>query len=124
MVFLFFYVEGCFSNRCFDYAQHGVTVSKSIINLRGQLAREILDFLQFYAKWHFGQEEDCMNKYKCPIADQNKKAHAGFLKKFDRFKRNGKPATRPRNWRRGPTTSWSSGWSITSRGQTPNSARV
>ncbi len=50
-----------------------------------EAAGETLDFLQFYAKWHFGQEEDCMNKYKCPIADQNKKAHAEFLKKFDRF---------------------------------------
>ncbi|CAG0989915.1 Bacteriohemerythrin [Anaerolineales bacterium] len=50
-----------------------------------EAAGEILDFLQFYAKWHFGQEEDCMNKYKCPIADQNKKAHAEFIKKFDRF---------------------------------------
>jgi hemerythrin len=50
-----------------------------------EAAGDMLDFLQFYAKWHFGQEEDCMNKYKCPIADQNKKAHAVFLKKFDRF---------------------------------------
>ncbi len=50
-----------------------------------EAAGDILDFLQFYAKWHFEQEEDCMNKYKCPIADQNKKAHAEFLKRFDRF---------------------------------------
>jgi len=27
------------------------------------LAREILDFLQFYAKWHFGQEEDCFDRF-------------------------------------------------------------
>jgi hemerythrin len=50
-----------------------------------EAAGDILDFLQFYAKSHFGQEEDCMNKYRCPIADQNKNAHAEFLKKFDRF---------------------------------------
>jgi hemerythrin len=50
-----------------------------------EAAGDILDFLQFYAKWHFGQEEDCMDKYKCPIAAQNKNAHAEFLKKFDRF---------------------------------------
>jgi hemerythrin len=50
-----------------------------------EAAGNILDFLQFYTTWHFGQEEDCMNKYKCPIADQNKKAHAEFLKKFGRF---------------------------------------
>jgi len=50
-----------------------------------EAAGDILDFLQFYAKWHFGEEEDCMNKYKCPIADQNKNAHAEFIRKFDRF---------------------------------------
>jgi len=50
-----------------------------------EAAGDILDFLQFYVTWHFGQEEDCMNKYKCPVADQNKKAHAEFLKRVDRF---------------------------------------
>ena len=54
-------------------------------NRSREVAGSVLDFLQFYAKWLFGQEEDCMNKYRCPVADQNQKAHAEFLKKIDRF---------------------------------------
>lgn len=50
-----------------------------------QTAGEILDFLQFYAIWHFRQEEDCMNEYKCPVAGANKEAHAEFLVTFGQF---------------------------------------
>ena len=41
----------------------------------GETAGELLDFLQFYATWHFGQEENCMNEHKCPVAAENK--HSG-----------------------------------------------
>ena len=57
---------------------------------------EILDFLQFYATWHFGQEENCMNAYKCPIAAKNKQAHAKFIKTFGQFNA---------QWRTGTMTS-------------------
>ena len=50
-----------------------------------EAAGEVLDFLQFYAVWHFGQEENCMNQYKCPVAAQNKRAHAEFVKTFNKF---------------------------------------
>ena len=50
-----------------------------------EAASKLLDFLQFYAKWHFGQEENCMNKYKCPVAAENKKAHAEFVSTFNQF---------------------------------------
>jgi hemerythrin len=50
-----------------------------------EVAGELLDFLQFYAKWHFGQEENCMDQYKCPVAAQNKQAHAEFIKTFGEF---------------------------------------
>jgi hemerythrin len=50
-----------------------------------EAAGDILDYLQFYAKWHFGEEEKCMDEYKCPIAANNKKAHAEFREKFERF---------------------------------------
>ncbi len=50
-----------------------------------EAAGELLDFLQFYATWHFGQEENCMNKYKCPAAAENKKAHAEFVRTFGQF---------------------------------------
>lgn len=51
----------------------------------GDATGELLDFLQFYATWHFGQEEDCMNKYKCPVAAENKAGHAEFLRTFNDF---------------------------------------
>jgi len=50
-----------------------------------EAAGELLDFLQFYANWHFGREENCMNQYKCPAAADNKKAHTEFLKTFSQF---------------------------------------
>jgi hemerythrin len=50
-----------------------------------QTAGEVLDFLQFYANWHFGQEENCMNEHRCPVAAENKKAHAEFLRTFGQF---------------------------------------
>ncbi len=45
-------------------------------------AGRILDFLQFYAQWHFQREEAIMEKYRCPAAEENKLQHAAFLKKF------------------------------------------
>ena len=48
-------------------------------------AGELLDFLQFYATWHFEREENCMNEYKCPVAAENKQAHAEFLSTFGQF---------------------------------------
>ena len=49
-----------------------------------ELAR-ILGVLRFYSGWHFGREEDCMETYHCPAAEKNKKAHAIFIEKFDKF---------------------------------------
>ncbi len=49
------------------------------------IAENVLDFLQFYAAWHFEREEECMEKYECPIAANNKLAHAEFLDRFGRF---------------------------------------
>jgi hemerythrin len=47
---------------------------------------EILVVTQFYAEWHFQREEDCMERYKCPMADANKNAHAVFIEKFKKFR--------------------------------------
>ena len=54
-------------------------------NMAREAATEILDFLQFYATWHFGREEKCMAEYNCPAAAQNKQAHAEFLSTFGGF---------------------------------------
>ena len=53
----------------------------------------LLDSLTLYCEGHFGFEEDCMNKYECPVAKKNKDAHVRFgstLSDFQqRFKQNG-----------------------------------
>jgi hemerythrin len=54
-------------------------------NRSREAAGDLLDFLQFYAAWHFGREEECMNEYKCPIAAKNKQAHAEFINTFSQF---------------------------------------
>ncbi|MBP6209264.1 MAG: hemerythrin family protein [Anaerolineales bacterium] len=45
----------------------------------------ILGTLKFYADWHFGKEEQCMEAYHCPAADKNKRAHSAFIEKFNRY---------------------------------------
>lgn len=45
--------------------------SKQILN--------ILKFLDMYVANHFGYEEQCMHINKCPMASQNKIAHAYFV---------------------------------------------
>jgi hemerythrin len=50
---------------------------------RGEaVIQEILATTEFYIVWHFGREEDCMERYKCPMAGRNKQAHAFFIEKF------------------------------------------
>ncbi|MEJ2150968.1 MAG: bacteriohemerythrin [Chloroflexota bacterium] len=46
---------------------------------------ELLDFLQFYAAWHFEREEECMEEYRCPVAAANRQAHAHFVATFGEF---------------------------------------
>ena len=45
----------------------------------------ILGRLKFYAEWHFGKEEACMERHNCPIAQTNKKAHTTFLDMFNLY---------------------------------------
>jgi hemerythrin-like metal-binding protein len=45
----------------------------------------VLDFLQFYAGWHFQREEEYMEKFQCAAAEENKRQHAVFLKDFGSF---------------------------------------
>ena len=46
---------------------------------------ECFTFLEHYAKTHFGNEEGCMNRHKCPIAAKNKIAHEQFITAFHGF---------------------------------------
>lgn len=45
----------------------------------------ILAKLGGYAVTHFGNEEDCMTKYNCPVAAQNAAAHKVFIATFNSF---------------------------------------
>ena len=45
----------------------------------------ILDFLQYYAEWHFSTEEQIMDKYHCHILEENKKAHNEYRVRFGKL---------------------------------------
>ncbi len=47
----------------------------------------LLDKLGQYVGMHFKHEEECMAKYKCPVAAQNIAAHKGFVETFGQFRR-------------------------------------
>ena len=44
-----------------------------------------LEYLEQYAAKHFGQEENCMHQYACPIAGNNKQAHQKFIEAYKSF---------------------------------------
>jgi hemerythrin len=46
----------------------------------------LLDFLASYVVSHFKFEEQCMERYRCPVHEKNKQAHAAFLDNFAKFK--------------------------------------
>ncbi len=50
-----------------------------------EAAEGLLDFLQFYATWHFKEEEALMDRFHSPAAEVNKIAHAQFLIVFGDF---------------------------------------
>ena len=52
-----------------------------------QVVDGALKFLGAYIHSHFGQEESCMHKYSCPIAEKNKIAHLKFIDTFETFQR-------------------------------------
>ena len=47
---------------------------------------DFLDSLFLYCRGHFGFEEQCMEAYRCPVAQRNKEAHVGFLETLSGFK--------------------------------------
>ena len=47
---------------------------------------KVLNDLAGYAATHFSDEEDCMARYKCPVAAQNIAAHKQFVETFGAFK--------------------------------------
>lgn len=47
--------------------------------------RDVLNLLKYYAEWHFGREEACMERYHCPVAPVNQQAHHYFLTTLEGF---------------------------------------
>jgi len=45
----------------------------------------LLDSLTLYCRGHFGFEEQCMTKFRCPVAEKNEKAHQTFLETLSEF---------------------------------------
>lgn len=43
------------------------------------LFMRVLEFLENYALTHFKDEEECMQRFKCPAYRDNKQAHSEFL---------------------------------------------
>jgi hemerythrin len=55
---------------------------------RGEGASQIdslMQYLMVYAGQHFRHEEECMEQYRCPVAQANQAAHARFVKRFTAF---------------------------------------
>ena len=46
----------------------------------------LVEFLEAYADTHFKLEENCMEKYRCPVRAQNQEAHERFRGLFHQYK--------------------------------------
>jgi hemerythrin len=44
-----------------------------------------LGFLEQYARGHFSYEEGCMERYSCPVAQQNKDEHVALTRTLGEF---------------------------------------
>lgn len=47
---------------------------------------EFLRFLEGYIDSHFSYEEQCMESYRCPAHEKNRRAHEQFRETFVRFR--------------------------------------
>ena len=45
-----------------------------------------LEVLDTYARAHVAQEEECMHRHRCPVADKNARAHAQFVRLIAGFR--------------------------------------
>lgn len=46
----------------------------------------LINYLESYTEKHFQFEEECMERYRCPIHEKNKQAHKAFMLYFQQFK--------------------------------------
>ena len=45
----------------------------------------IVNFLESYAKEHFKLEEECMDRFSCPVHQKNQEAHRHFLVAVEKY---------------------------------------
>ena len=57
-----------------------MSIGKGRQELAGVLAQ-----LGDYTRTHFGYEEECMTRYKCPVASANASAHKDFIRILGEF---------------------------------------
>jgi hemerythrin len=50
-----------------------------------QVYELVLEFLDSFARAHFGHEEQCMERWRCPVAAQNIAAHGRFVDRVQEF---------------------------------------
>ncbi len=62
-------------------------LEQALIDGQGKSVIEpMLKFLEDYAAIHFRNEEACFEKYRCPVAAENKAAHQVFIRTFTEAK--------------------------------------
>lgn len=62
------------------------TLMEAMVEGKGKdQIEDILEGMAEYVNMHFSYEEECMEKYQCPVAAANKNAHNSFVETFDAF---------------------------------------
>lgn len=59
--------------------------AKAVKDERESLSR-FVDFMETYILTHFSEEEECMFRHKCPVHQENIRAHREFVDWFRKFK--------------------------------------
>lgn len=57
-------------------------VNKKVGN---RVYESVLESLESYAIAHFNFEEECMERYRCPVAEKNKQEHKNFVEELAGF---------------------------------------
>lgn len=66
--------------------QLNTLVDAMLANRGKEEIKNIVYFLDLYVAQHFGFEENCMQRYKCPVASNNAAAHTKFIKTLSEVK--------------------------------------
>ncbi len=67
--------------------QIGVLMERMTMGKGREHLGALMDDLEAYTRSHFGWEEECMAKHRCPVAGKNKAAHAKFVQNVGEMRR-------------------------------------